>query len=130
MPPSRRACVLRAKRALRQEIRHVEQPVTEIGLGDRAEADNGFRLRHARAFARVGVRGMDQAPALAHFDRVHQQIDRALAVRGDAVVDLARLLADMDVRRRRSERPGRPGEIVCGAGGTGFAGTATSLSSL
>ena len=78
--------------ALGEEVRHVEQAVAEIGLGDRAEADDGLGLRDARAFAGVGVGGVDEAPVLIDLDRVHQQVDRPAAVRGEAVLDLARLL--------------------------------------
>ena len=44
-------------------------------------------------FIGVGMGGMDEAPAACvDLDRVEQQVDRRPAVRGEAVVDLARLL--------------------------------------
>ena len=55
---------------------------------------------------------MDQEPARVDIDTVHQQVDRALAVRGQAVIHLAGLFADMDVRRPLRERLRRPLQIV------------------
>src|SRR6185437_6008856 len=94
--------------AVAEEVGHVEQAVAEVGLGDRAEADDRLRPGDARTFVPVGVRGVDEAPVLVDLDGVYQEIDRATAVGGEAVVDLARLLADMDVRRLAAPGCGGP----------------------
>ena len=52
--------------------------------------------------------GVDQAPALVDLDRVEQQFDRPLAVSGEAVLDLARLLGDVDVHRLAAPGARRP----------------------
>ena len=51
-----------------EKRRHVEQSVAEIGFGDGAEPDDGFRLGDARDLLGVGMRGMDEAPAVVDFD--------------------------------------------------------------
>ena len=54
------------------KFRGVENAVAEIGLGDRAEADDGAGLGDARPFAGIGVRGVDEAPA-----RIHRRVGAA-----------------------------------------------------
>ncbi len=75
--------------------------VAEVGLGRRAEADPRARLREQVELAVVGVRGVDDRRARAEAARVGEQLDRPAAVLGEAVLDLARLLAGVDVQDER-----------------------------
>ena len=64
----------------------------------------------------VGVGGVDQAPVFVDLDGIHQKLDRPPAVRGEAILDLAGLFADMDVGRLAAPGRGGPFEIVEGEG--------------
>ena len=74
----------------------------------------------------VGVRGVDDGRARAEAARAGEQLDRADAVLGEALLDLARLLVGVHVQRRAAR--GRVGadllEPVGRAGADGVGGDA------
>ncbi len=92
-----------------------EQPVAEIGLGDRAEPGDGPAGDHAVEFGLGDVRGMHQAPAPVDRQTIEQQLDRSPAAPGQAVVDFLGLLGDVDVDRPTgSQRKDRSDFRRCG----------------
>ena len=78
--------------ALRREI-----AVAEVGLGRWARADRGARRGHQVELAVGGVRGVDDRRPLGEQAGVGQELDRSAAVLGQALLDLAPLLAGVDV---------------------------------
>ncbi|MCW0461962.1 hypothetical protein NB717_003030 [Xanthomonas sacchari] len=90
-----------------QEVLHREQAVAEVGLGDRAQPDHRATGGDALHFRGVDMGGVHQAPARIH-RRVRQQpLHRALPAPGQAGVDFAGLLGDMDVHRAVAQRQQR-----------------------
>ena len=78
-----------------------QEAVAEIRLGRRARADAGAGLGHEVELAAVGVRRVDDRRARAEAAGLREQLDGAEAVLGDALLDLARLLVGVDVKRQR-----------------------------
>jgi len=107
-----------------------EAPVAQVRLGGGAQANNRPAPREPIEFGLGDVRGVDQAPACIDREAFEQPLHRPLAGPGQAVVDLALLLGDVDVhghvgrytgqRRvdlRRSDRAQRvQGDARIGAG--------------
>ena len=77
-----------------------EEPVAEIGLGRRADADAGVGLSDEVELRFVRVGGMDDRRARTEAAALRKQLDRPDAVLLDALVDLARLLVGVDVQRQ------------------------------
>ena len=87
-PPAARKC------------RRVEDAVAEIGLGFRAEPGDRARRGPALRFPpSVMCVAWMSAPALVDRQRVQQIFDRRAAAPGEAVLDFAGLLGDVDVDR-------------------------------
>ena len=71
--------------------------VAEVGLGRRARADRGARRRHQVELAVRRMRGVDDGRPPGQQADVGQELDRPAAVLGQALLDLAPLLAGVDV---------------------------------
>ena len=76
-----------------------EEAVAEVGLGGRARADGGACGGQEVELGAVRVRRMDDRRPFAEAARALEQLDRAAAVLGDALLDLPRLLVGVDVER-------------------------------
>ena len=85
--------------AVRGKQRRWKDAVAEIGLGDRAQAGDGAAPGQRHGFGVGHVGGVDQAPALVDRGMAEQPLDRPRARPGEAVLDLAHLLGDVDVDR-------------------------------
>ena len=83
--------------ALREERRGRKDAISKARLRYRAQADDGAACRHPPHLRLRDMGGMYQAPALIGRLRLEQPLDRAAAAPGDAVLDLLRLLGNMDV---------------------------------
>ena len=81
------------------------EPVAEIGLGRRAGADGGAVGGEQVELASVGVRRVDDGRPLRQAAAVCEQLDRAAAVLGEALLDLSRLLAGVNMERQRLVLP-------------------------
>ena len=94
-----------------------KEAVAEVGLGRRARADRRRRSGEEIELGAVRVRRMDDRRALREAAGAGEQLDRAAAVLGEALLDLFRLLVGVDVQRElvsrphsgRSPRASRPG---------------------
>src|SRR5205823_2759785 len=76
------------------------EAVAEIGLGRRAYADPRSRFGEEVELASVGVGRVDDGRVRAETAGLREQLDRAQAVLGQALLDLARLLVGVDVQRQ------------------------------
>ncbi|MNI50147.1 hypothetical protein D3C73_1047920 [compost metagenome] len=85
--------------ALGEEIHRRENPVAQVGFGGQAQAGDGATAGHQRDLFRVGVGGVNQAPALIDLDVLIQPLQGATAAPVQAVIDFLLLLGDMDVHR-------------------------------
>ena len=85
--------------ALGQEVHGGENAIAQIGFGGQAQAGNGLAAGHQADFFRVGMGGVDQAPACIDLDIVVEPLQRARAAPGQAVVDFLLLLGNMDMHR-------------------------------
>ncbi len=74
-----------------------EEAVAEVGLGRRAGADRRACVAKQVELGAVRVRRMHDGRPLAEAAAVGEQLDRAQAVLGEALLDLARLLVGVDV---------------------------------
>ena len=77
-----------------------EEAVGEVGLGRRAGADRRAALGEQVELGAVGVRRVDDRGVRAEAAGAGEQLDRAAAVLGEALLDLARLLVGVDVQRQ------------------------------
>ena len=104
------------------------EPVAEVPLGRRADADARTCLGQEVELVVVGVGRMDDGGSWAQAARTPEKLDRPDAVLLDALVDLARLLVGVDVERQAL--PLGIGadllEPVGRAGADGVGGTANS----
>ena len=99
------------------EAVHRRVAVAEVGLRRRAETDARSGLGDEVELAVVGVRSVDDGRSRPEAARLRQQLDRPQTVLREALVDLAGLLARVDVQRewgcrcvpRRSPRATRAG---------------------
>jgi hypothetical protein len=78
---------------------HVGEAVAEVRLGARAEHDAGAASLHGLDLGWLGVGRVDELPAPIEQPLARQPRDRPRAGRGEAVLDLGRLLGDVDVDR-------------------------------
>ena len=92
--------------------RQVEDAVAQVGFGARAQPGHRAARRSAPVFIRIHVGRMHQAPARIDRCLVEQPRDRALAAPGAAVIDLLRLLGNVDVNRRRRVDRGQARERI------------------
>ena len=83
-----------------------ERAVAEVRLGRRGDARHRTARRERPGLALCHVRRVHEAPARVDAAAREQPFDRALAGPGDAFLDLARLLGDVDVHRRGRRRRG------------------------
>ena len=79
-----------------------EEAVREVCLGRRARADRGAALGEQVELGAVGVRRVDDSGVRTEAAGAGQQLDRAAAVLRETLLDLARLLAGVDVQRQPS----------------------------
>ena len=77
-----------------------QEAVAEVRLGRRARADARAGGREQVELVAVGVRRVDDGRARAEAAARVEQLDRAQAVLGEALLDLARLLVGVDVQRQ------------------------------
>ena len=77
-----------------------QEAVAEIRLGRRARADPRTGVGEQVELAPVGVRRVDDRRARPEAAAVGEELDRANAVLGEALLDLARLLVGVDVQRQ------------------------------
>ncbi len=77
----------------------VAEAVAEVGLGARAQDDAGAARRDGGDLLRGRVGGVDELPARVEPALADEPFDRPRAGRADALVDLDRLLGDVDVDR-------------------------------
>ncbi len=82
-----------------EKERRREGSVPEVRLGDRTEACHGPARRHASRLVLTHVRCVDQTPASVNSGVVEKPFDGPCTRPGDAILDLAHLLGDMDVDR-------------------------------
>ena len=82
------------------DARGGQEAVREIGLGGRAGADRGARLREQVELRAVGLRRVHDRRMRAEAAGTGEQLDRPAAVLGEALLDLARLLVGVDVQRQ------------------------------
>ncbi len=87
-----------------QEQPAVEHAVTEIGLGDRAQADRRAARGERRRLRIRHVRGVDQAPARVDIGVVEKPFHRALSEDRERGFDLLHLLRRVDMERRAARR--------------------------
>src|SRR5215211_945909 len=73
-------------------------PVPEVGFGRGADADSRARLRDEIEFSIGRMRRMDDGRARREATCTREQLNGANAVLGQALLDLARLLACVDVQ--------------------------------
>ena len=77
-----------------------EEAVAEVGLRRRAGADRRSRLGEQVELRAVGVGGVHDGRPRAEAAGAGEELDRPAAVLGEALLDLARLLAGVDVQRQ------------------------------
>ena len=87
---------------LLDEGAQIRQPVAEIALGRRAEANEGARTAEQRRFFAGDVRGVNGDELLAKDAVLFEQLDRASLGFGEARLDLLRLLGDVHVQGQRA----------------------------
>src|SRR6185436_7410506 len=75
-----------------------DEAVAQVGLGRRAGADRRAAVPHQVELRAVGVRCVDDRRQGTQTARVGEQLDGAYAVLREALLDLARLLAGVDVQ--------------------------------
>ena len=75
-----------------------DEAVAQVGLGRRAGADRRAAVPQQVELRAVGVRCVDDRRQRPQAARVGEQLDRALAVLCEALLDLARLLAGVDMQ--------------------------------
>ncbi len=85
--------------ARREEIHAREHAITQIGLGDGAEARHSSRFRQRIGLFRCEMRRVDQAPALVDRLMGEKPLHRSLAAPAKAILHFLHLLGDMDMDR-------------------------------
>ena len=88
--------------------RRREEAVGEIGLGRRTGADCRAALREQVELGTVGMRRVHDGDVRPEAAGALEELDRPAAVLGEALLDLPRLLVDMDVQREAFGRREAP----------------------
>lgn len=82
--------------------------VAEIRLGRETQARDRAARRETRAFVRVDMRRVHEAPALVDIEAFEQPFHRTMPGRRDARFHFGDLLRDVDMHRRMTETPFEP----------------------
>src|SRR6476646_5055623 len=82
------------------ELQHRREAVAEVRLRGRADAHPGASVGEEVELARIGMGRVHDRRARAEAARICEQLDRAQAVLGEALLDLAWLLVGVDVQRQ------------------------------
>ncbi len=98
------------------EARGGKQSIAQVGLGNRAKADNRQTVRQPIGLGIAQVRRVDQAPARIDIGVVQQPFDRATPTPGDAVIDFTQLLGNVNVNRAAGGEREDQGQFIRGHG--------------
>src|SRR5512133_1164963 len=107
------------------------EPVAEVCLSRRADADPGTRLCNQLELASVCMRGVHDRRVRTEAAGLREQLNRPEAVLRDALLDLARLLTGVYVQRKTLARSvsAEVLEPSAGAGADGVGGEADAYAS-